>query len=130
MIKVGQSKKLIYQITNDSNGIVDLDGYSIQFVLGNNTTQITKKNTEAGGSDSQIKVLDSNKGLLVIYLTRTDTLRLEYNSVYAGSIHLSKESKDIMKNLSFRTEKSVLADNLDLQTSDNWESSTANWETI
>lgn len=73
-IKIGADKDLQFQAVNN-NAVLDITTAEITFTAReiNGTLALTKKNTAAGGDDSQIKTIDAENGLFVVYIQRNDT---------------------------------------------------------
>lgn len=92
-ITKGESAKLEYQVKNNSGGVVDLTSAEITFTLKENATsdtaQVQRFNTAAGGGDTQIKTISASLGLVVVYLSRANTLALAGDKMYYGELQIT-----------------------------------------
>ena len=108
-ITKGEAKAIPIQIKNDSGGVVDLTGLSIEFIAkedaSSSTAQIQRLNTAAGGGDTQIKVMSASLGLCVVYLTSANTAGLTQDALY----HCYIKAGNYVNELKVRTSKGEIA---------------------
>lgn len=92
----GESAILEYQVKNNSGGVVDLTSAEITFTLKedatSDTAQVQRFNTAAGGGDTQVKVVSASLGLVVVYLSRANTLALTGDTMYYGELQVTDSS--------------------------------------
>lgn len=94
----GESDKLEFQVKNNSGGVVDLTSAEITFTLKSDptssTAQVQRFNTAAGGGDTQIKTISASLGLVVVYLSRANTLALTGDTLYYGELQVTDSNSD------------------------------------
>ena len=92
-LKKNYDEKLHYKLRNASGGDLDLTSKTVSWTLTefNGNTVITKDNTLGGGSDSEIKVIDAEAGIIVVFVLNEDTKNL--NDVnYQASVLVDGDS--------------------------------------
>ena len=69
---------LHYKLKNISGGDIDLTDKTVNWVMidQSGTTIIEKKNDLAGGDDSELKVINTTSGIIVVYIDANDTKSL------------------------------------------------------
>lgn len=82
----GEAKNLPMTAKNSIGGIIDLTSASITFTCKNSYGDVspvfTKRNTTAGGNDSQVLVVDADLGMLLVLINETSSLLLEVGTYY------------------------------------------------
>lgn len=104
---IGDNETFECEITDESDNPISLESTKIWFTVrkeySDSTFLIQKKNTLAGGSDSEIKVTDEPNGLCEIYLLPADTKELVADT-YVYDVQVSNIGygiKTVIKNRIF-----------------------------
>lgn len=94
---IGQSYKINMQALNNG-AIINLTGQSISIIISNPdySYTIVKKNTLAGGNDSQVYVNDASKGLFTIYVNSAESGNLS-NGIWTVTATISGTNTYIVK---------------------------------
>ena len=94
---IGQSYKINMQALN-SGAVINLTGQSISVIISNPdySYTIVKKNTLAGGNDSQVYVNDAAKGLFTIYVNSAESGNLS-NGIWTVTATISGTNTYIVK---------------------------------
>jgi hypothetical protein len=92
----GDDKTWLITIVDNNGAVVDLTNAKAYFTVKKNkettTVEIQKRNTLAGGSDSEIEMSDPTNGKMKIHLVPTDTSTLQSRS-YKYDIQVIINSK-------------------------------------
>ena len=90
LINKSSNVSLVLQARNSSGGILNLTGAEITVNFkqyGTDTTNLfTKRNTAAGGSDSEVEVLNAALGYYVVKILSANTSALTIRTLYAGIV--------------------------------------------
>lgn len=90
LINKSSNVSLVLQARNSSGGILNLTGAEITVNFkqyGTDTTNLfTKRNTAAGGSDSEVEVLSAALGYYVVKILSANTSALTIRTLYAGIV--------------------------------------------
>jgi len=82
----GESKNLPLQAFNNAGSEIDLTSATITFSVKESVSDsspvFTRKNTAAGGNDSEVEITSASDGLFLVKLSETNTLALEVKSYY------------------------------------------------
>ena len=86
IIDRGEDFDLTFQMKNNFSGVVDLTSASItaNFKESKNSssTAFQRRNTAAGGSDTELEIIDTDEGLGVIHIVASNTTSLTKRDYY------------------------------------------------
>lgn len=100
----GDSHNQLFRVTLAGTGF-DLDGWSIVFSVKHKKSDddavIEKKNALAGGGDSEIEIIDSDEGTLVVKILPLDTTDLQGDITYYYDLQGTKAGTTLTFKLGF-----------------------------
>lgn len=94
----GDNRTIPFTVYDANDALVDITGSSVWFTVKelyadtDSAAKITKKNTAAGGGDSQIALTDPTNGEGEIYLIPSDTTSLDANEEYIYDLQVKLPS--------------------------------------
>jgi len=105
----GADKTLTFQAVNNHGGILDLTSFtSITFqIKDGDTVKVQKRSEDAGGNESEIKIINASYGLFAVYIDRTDTVSLDAG-IYKMGWYATDGSKDCQKTYPLRVEEGLI----------------------
>jgi len=83
----------------DANDVAfDLTGFKITFSVGdvNGDILFARKNTEAGGGDAEIQIIDAVGGILRVYIVPENTANMTPGQEFAWDLTLEKDGYGIV----------------------------------
>lgn len=82
----GEAKNFPFQAFNNAGGVIDLTSatvtFSVKESVSDTSSVFQRKNTAAGGSDTEVEVTSATDGLFLVKLSQTNTLTLSVRSYY------------------------------------------------
>lgn len=115
-IRIGSDADLSYQAKNDSGGVIDITNAEITFIMKavQGTQTIEKRNTAAGGDDTEIKHIDNTTGVYAVYITRADTVNLAQDWYRFSSLVTVNGSDYVKTGMIYLEDSNITADGIAL----------------